>query len=151
VFHSIKDKALIGVYIRGTDYLGAKGHHIQPELKDIWEVIDLFLSSYNVDGIYLATEEEQILNYAISIYGKKLFYQEKSRVNDFIKGKTLTPELSISNSDKITQGREYLADIEILSRLDYFISGINNGSAAVIERNGLKFKDYSIFYYGINS
>ena len=47
------------------------------------------------------------------------------------------------------QGREYLADIEILSRLKFFISGINNGSAAVIEKNGNEFIDSRVFFEGM--
>lgn len=151
VYQPIKKLRLLGVFIRGTDYIGAKGHHIQPSLQKIYQKIEYFLKKYEqIQGIYVSTEENEIHMNLIDKYGELVYSQKRPRIKNYKKGQ-LTPEIAFDRiNDRLQVGREYLADIEILSRLDYFISGVNNGSAAVIERNGLKFIEYHVFYEGIN-
>lgn len=151
-YNLIKDLKLLGVYIRGTDYINAKGHHIQPNINKIINRIDTYLDKYNfIEGIYLVTEDESILSMMIEKYGKTLFYLDKQRISNYSNGKLVTPNMNgVYENKKYLQGLEYLADIEILSKLEYFVSGINNGSAAVIEKNNFQFKDFKVFYEGFN-
>jgi hypothetical protein len=142
----------LGVYVRGTDYNFAKGHNRQPAITEVINAIDEFLLKYEmIEGIYLATEEQTILNYFVSRYSQKIYYQKKKRIEYYSPGQTISPTSSVPylKEEIILQGREYLADIEILSRLKFFISGLNNGSAAVIEKNGNNFVDSRVFYEGI--
>lgn len=151
LYSEINHLELIGVYLRGSDYKDAKGHHIQPSNQIIFDKIDEFLIKYNnINGIFLSTEEEETLNLYIEKYGKLVYYQNRPRIKGYLTGQ-ITPDISFDGvTDKIRIGREYLADIEILSRLNYFICGISNGSAAVIEKNGLNFIDYFVFFKGLN-
>jgi len=151
LYSEINHLELIGVYLRGSDYIELKGHHIQPLNQIIFDKIDEFLIKYNnINGIFLSTEEEATLNLYIEKYGELVYYQKRPRIKEYHMGQ-ITPDISFDGvTDKIRIGREYLADIEILSRLNYFICGISNGSAAVIEKNGLNFKDYYVFFTGLN-
>jgi len=148
----LQSQNLIGVYVRGTDYSYAPGHHRQPVISKIFDAIDELLEKYVIiDGIYLATEDQTILDSFISRYSDRLFFQKKNRIDCFTPGQRIKPTSSAADSkdEIIMQGREYLADIEILSRLKFFISGINNGSAAVIEKNGNEFIDSRVFFEGM--
>lgn len=151
VYSEIKGKELLGLYLRGTDYKSAKGHAIQPKISLIFDKIDYFLSKYSeIKGIFVSTEEEETLLVIIERYGEIVYYQKRPRIKDFQEGK-LAPNISFDGvNDKIRIGREYITDIEILSKLNYFLCGLSNGSAAVIEKNGLKFKEYQVLFEGFN-
>ena len=77
-----------------------------------------------------------------------VYYQTRLRIKNFQEGQ-VTPSFSYQGDyGKIKIGKEYLADIEVLSRLDYFLSAINNCSTAVLEKNGFKFEEYLIIFDG---
>jgi hypothetical protein len=148
-YRDITGKNLLGIYLRGTDYNYAKGHAIQPNLQMIYEKIDYFFSKYKeIEGLYVSTEEEETLDNLIEKYGDLVYYQIRPRVINFQEGQ-ITPSFSFDGvSSKIKIGKEYLADIEVLSRLKFFLSGLSNGSAAVVEKNGFIFEEYYIIFDG---
>jgi hypothetical protein len=149
VYRDITDKNLLGIYLRGTDYNYAKGHAIQPNLQMIYEKIDYFFSKYKeIEGLYVSTEEEETLDNLKEKYGDLVYYQIRPRVKNFQEGH-ITPSFSFDGiSSKIKIGKEYLADIEVLSRLKFFLCGLSNGSVAVVEKNGFKFEEYYIIFDG---
>ena len=53
---------MLGILARGTDYVAArpKGHPIQPEPCQIIAKAEEILEKYSCDGIYLATEDQDI-------------------------------------------------------------------------------------------
>lgn len=151
VYSNIQDMKLLGIYIRGSDYDLAKGHAKQPSMDEIFDKVDYFFEKYrDIEGIFVSTEEEETLTAIINRFGKLVHYQKRTRIKDFQDGQ-VTPAVFFDGlNDKIKIGREYIADIEILSRLDYFLCGLSNGSTAVIERNGLKFREYMVLFKGFN-
>ena len=52
----------VGVYLRGTDYIDLKpsGHPVQPTVEQAMLVIDEYTRKYNVDSIFLVTEDVRI-------------------------------------------------------------------------------------------
>lgn len=149
VYSNFEGKVLLGVYLRGTDYKTATGHAKQPLLESIFDKIDYFLSKYeDIQGLFVSSEEEETLFAVKDRYGDLVHYQNRLLIKDYKIGQ-VTPNVFYGNGkDKIRIGTEYLADIEILSRLKYFLSGLSGGSAAVIEKNGLSFKEYIVLFEG---
>ena len=151
MYSNFEGMVLLGVYIRGTDYKNAPGHAKQPELDNIFKQIDYFLTKYvEIEGIFVSTEEKETLDAIISKYGMLVHYQNRPLIKGYKTG-LITPKIFFEdNLNKYKRGMEYLADIEILSRLDYFLCGLSNGSAAVIEKNGLRFKEHLVLFEGYN-
>jgi hypothetical protein len=139
----------LAVYVRGSDYKSAVGHHIQPDLNEIIEEINRFISAFEIETIFLSTEETITLDYFIELYGDRVKYQNRERITHY-DNNTPTHSVRFNRSeDKFWTALEYLTDIEISSRCSYFISGISSGSVAIIERNGLKFNEFKTFFKGL--
>lgn len=151
VYSKIQEKNLLGLYLRGTDYKLAKKHPRQPRIEKIFDEIDYFLSKYKeIKGIFVSTEEQETLSMIVARYGDIVYFQNRPRIKEFKEGQIVTNIAFDGVTDKIKTGREYITDIEILSRLNFFLCGLSNGSAAVIEKNGLKFIEYQVMFEGFN-
>lgn len=148
----VKGKVLLGVYLRGTDYKTAPGHAKQPLLDSIFEKIDYYLKKYeDIEGLFVSSEEEETLHSIQERYGELVYFTKRLLIKEYKTGQ-LTPKVFYGDGkNKIQIGTEYLTDIEILSRLKYFVSGLSGGSAAVIEKNGLKFTEYHVLFEGFNN
>ena len=148
-YSKVKGKVLLGVYLRGTDYKNLSGHAMQPTLESIFEKIDYYLKKYeDIEGIFVSTEVEETLHSIQDRYVELVYFSNRFLIKEFKTGQ-ITPKVFYGNGkNKIQIGLEYLIDIEILSRLKYFISGLSGGSAAVIEKNGLKFREHHVIFEG---
>lgn len=128
---------VLGVFIRGTDYikLKPKGHARQPELADVMDKIDEFLSKYEIDKIFIVTEDSSYYSELKYRYGDRVFssdnyYIETISDRQYVK--------SVFTNDAYERGLNYLVRILLFGRCDYIITGITNGSVVA---NLLKEKD----------
>ena len=148
-YSKVEGKVLLGVYLRGTDYNTAPRHAKQPLLESIFKKIDYFLKKYtDIEGIFVSSEEEETMHAIQNRYGELVHFSNRLLIKGYKSGQ-LTPKVFYGDGkNKIQIGKEYLTDIEILSRLKYFISGLSGGSAAVIEKNGLNFIEHHVLFEG---
>lgn len=119
---------VLGVLMRGTDYNEsvAFGHPIQPSIEQMTKKIN---KTKNWDKIFLATEDQNILNEMIKKYGKKLCYIQQDRmVRDG--NKTINREIREQGIDKKKLLRDYVKAIYILGKCSKLIVG--NTSATSI-------------------
>lgn len=141
---------MLGVYIRGTDYVNLKpsGHPIQPNFEDIINKIDEFLKLYpEIKGIYLVTEDYELYKKFKNKYCDLI---NVSFVDNFIKQeKNEYLYKQLKDMDKPEQARKYLVKILILARCKYLISSITNGSVCALAFNGDKYYDKYIFNLGL--
>ncbi|MCR5651304.1 MAG: hypothetical protein K6F86_09015 [Lachnospiraceae bacterium] len=118
-------KRVIGVNIRGTDYTAMKplGHPVQPTIDEAITRTKEKMAEWEGDAIYLATEDESIVERFLAEFGSCVILPNGKRY-DYRKPHK---ELIIHNSfdrenDEYLRGREYLVKIGVLSRMDYIIS-----------------------------
>lgn len=140
---------ILAVYIRGTDYKEAWGHHQQPTIEEFMIEINTFLNKYEIFQIFISTEETETLNELISEFGDLIVYQDRPRIMNFNQVIPTPKHNYHRDYNQYKSGLEYLTDIELCSRSNYFICGVSNGSVAIIEKNGLIFKDTKVIYKGI--
>ena len=131
-------KSVLGVYIRGTDYVSLKpsGHPIQPNIEDVIVKIKEFLSKYEIDYIFIVTEDKNYYDKISGIFKDKIISSNKETFWDY------KPGNYISNSfknDPYERGLEYLVKMIMLTECDYLISSITNGS---LFSYGLKEDEY---------
>lgn len=126
----------LALYLRGTDYIKLKpaGHPIQPSVEQAIEVADIIMKKYNLQSVFLVTEDYEIYEKIKTHYGKSL---KIVSYDSFIEGYKGTEFLS-KDSSSITQlaespykrGLNYLCKLIILSKCRCFVGGNTCGSWA---------------------
>lgn len=148
-------KKMLGVLIRGTDYIAADlpGKQKQAACKQMFPMIHEWLDQYHYDGIFLATEDADVMNSAIAEFEKKvkIVSQERFRVSDF-KDVKLIAQLEKEKYKDEEEREEHIEDTMVnylyamyaVSRCESFIcSGWSNGAGMVRSFNGGRFvRDY---------
>ncbi|MBR5422321.1 MAG: hypothetical protein IK115_14370 [Lachnospiraceae bacterium] len=123
-------KKWLGVLARGTDMLNmGVGHAVQPEFPLLAEKIEEVYEKYGCDGIFLATEDEQILKGMKKQFGDRLFFLEQRRFEgkqDKILGKR-----EDYRNGAIEMNRSYLAATYFLSRCACLITSDTGGAQGV--------------------
>ena len=118
-------KNILGVKIRGTDYLKRPRYHsIQPKVEQVIEDVKIYDEKYKYDYIFFATEDEKI---------KKKFVPEfKDKI------KLLDPEDSIMETFKnkslehLNYVKNYILNVVILSKCLDIIASKNCGATGII-------------------
>jgi len=148
---------ILGILCRGTDYLLKKpgGHPIQPEPHDVIIKADEILIKYNCNYIYLATEDQDILEMFQSRFGDKLITNNQRRFSkkDFLKYNYISQIVKTDDNEKYNLGLNYLSTIYNLSKCDYFIGGKTAGSIGVYLMSNNFIFDYiwELGYYPLPS
>ena len=127
-----QDVKILGVLCRGTDYLlkKPKNHPVQPEPQVVIKDAEAIMKKYGCDYVFLATEDQDILDMFKSHFGTKLKYIKQNRVTHE-QMKNVNRLMSISsksNRDKYLMGVEYLSATYILSKCHCFIGGRCGGT-----------------------
>ena len=137
----------LGVFIRGTDYtaLKPKGHYKQPTIEQVMEKIDDFLGKYSIEKIQLVTEDFSIFQKFKAKYGDILFSSDDSFVKNY---STEDYKESSFQNDPYERGLNYLIRLILLTKCDYLISSITNGSLFVLAERENEYKDCYLFELG---
>ncbi len=127
---------MLGLLCRGTDYTRERtgGHPQQPDCIEIWKKAVEFVDRYNLEGIFLATEDQEYFEYILGQSRKAgiaVFYIDQTRYID-VPDET-QDELELRNM-------QYLASIECLARCTCLIGGRNNGTLAATLKNGNRYE-----------
>ena len=122
-----KSKNILGVKIRGTDYVKKRprGHSVQPNVDQVISDVKNFDLKYNYDFIFFASEDELIKKKFIPEFKDKL--------------KILNPDddrYMIKFRDKqyehLNYVKNYLFNILILSKCLDLISSASSGAVGII-------------------
>lgn len=118
---------VLGVFIRGTDYvaLKPKGHPVQPNVDEVISKANEWINKYKIKNVFLVTEDYEY----IKEFKTKLNIPFKCSDDDFVKSYNKGDYISSSVSGNLYErGLNYLVRLIILSKCQYFISSITNGS-----------------------
>lgn len=151
-----KDKKVLGVLIRGTDYFTAnlRGIRMPARVSDMKDMITEWVEKYGYEKVFLATEDKEILDQMKALFPEKLVViaQDRLKVENLKQGQIIS-ELE----KELYEGVEYRDRLEdttanyfyalyILSRCDGFIcSGKCNGYDIVMDLNANRFSRSYLF------
>ncbi len=142
---------MAGVFLRGTDYTHLKpaGHAIQPAQETVADKLDEFINKFEINKIFLATEDEKIYNYFVKRYGEKIFTTDDDRnlIKNYSGQNFLTSEINSFNKYKF--GLDYLVKMICLSKCKCLIASKAAGSFFASLYNGGKYSDKYIFDLGV--
>ncbi len=145
---------VLGVLLRGTDMISAKGHNAQPEPMKVLDEVKKQLTKGQFDKVYLATETyanvelfRNELGENRVIVNKRVYYDQK----DFTEGVTINDISFDRENDKYLRGLEYLSSVMLLSKCGGLIGGFCGGSISAFYINGGKYKYTKLYDLGVNT
>ncbi|MFI3241456.1 MAG: hypothetical protein R3Y43_02700 [Alphaproteobacteria bacterium] len=151
---------ILAVHFRGQDMKSAIEHPTPPNFKQIKNKIDFVIKKYNVDKIFVATDEQDYLTKLIDLYPNKIIYTQAFRNNYFYQNNPCQGMLHLKedtrNLSKYNLGLDVLLDCYLLAQADYFIAsgkdGVASGSNVSYFAQCLSdnFKDFYYIYNGMN-
>jgi len=147
----IRNKRVLGVHIRGTDFRRKYDNHpVYVNEEDCFMHIDRIMGSSNYDHIFIATDDQRILSKFIRKYGKQLyFYEDTERSNT---NQSVAFSSSNRNNHKYLLGLEVIRDMHTLSLCDGLVAGISQVAVcAQINKlsRGEKYQDIKIIDKGL--
>ena len=143
-------KNILGVKIRGTDYLSLrpKYHSIQPKVEQVISDVKYMDKMYKYDFIFFSTEDESIKQKFVSKFGRKLKLLNPNVVIQY----NINDKYPINSHKKIYgnlyYNKNYLLNIIILANcLDIITSRCGGAAGIFILSNG--FRHIKVYNLGI--
>lgn len=148
---NIKNPKILGVLGRGTDYSSLKPHkhNIVPTASELIEKAEeLIIEWGEFDYIFLATEDNSILDEFKNHFGERLLYNKQERYSSDTKGKALSQIHKKRKQDHYYRGLEYLSTIDLLSKCDSLITSDVGGARIAAWKNDGKYNNLYVFNLG---
>lgn len=140
---------VLGIFLRGTDYtkLKPKGHYKQPHVNEVIEVVKKFIETYDVDKLFLATEDMEIYSRINAEFGDLLIEYGEDYIDNY-DGKTYIHTSHFGDKTKYQVALDYLVKMLMLAECNYLISSLAGGSRYAIINNNNRYKHKYIFDQG---
>ena len=149
----------IGVIYRGTDYTQgqAVGCPRQPTMEMLSSKVKEMLELYDLEYIYLASDERKIVEYMKEefpgkvLINKRVYYDEAKNVdysnynNDHI---GISGARFDRENNEYLIGIEYISTINLVAHCECLVAGACGGTTAALYLNNLRFKDKYVFELG---
>ena len=145
---------VLGVICRGTDYIKLKpqGHPVQPTVEQVIERTRVLMEQYQMERIYLATEELAIYEKfekafpGLVIVNKRQYYDGIFNANNM----SYIYEVQFNRENDIyLKGLEYLSSLQLLSKCDVLLGGNCGGACAALYMNNMKYEHVELFNLGL--
>lgn len=139
----------VGLLLRGTDYLSLKpgGHPKQPDLEEVCQVIDDWLTHMDVN-IFLVTEDCNIKNQIEERYRERVKVVSDDVYMEYYKEGYMLADMM--NKDQVYRDAVvYEKKIVLLSMCRYLIASKTNGSLMALIMNAGKYEKTHIFDQGM--
>ena len=154
------NKKVLGVMIRGTDYItsGMTGDRIMASPQQMAPLVHDWVDKYGFEKVFLATEDEDALEYMRSEFGHLVIAlsQERLKVSD-LRNNEILSDYEKEHADGMYEEKledttiNYFYALYMLSRCDSFIcSGRCNGADIVMSFNNERFSHFYKFAVGID-
>lgn len=144
----------LGVLARGTDYVNThlSNHPIHASLDMLCHEIDASLEKWNLDYIYVSTEDESYCEYLKNRYGDKVTFTDQERYS--VKDGEMLAQMHARQRNKrdgFSLGAEYILSIYLLSQCNSLIaSGGCAGVSEALMENDSRYKNIFVFDLGVN-
>lgn len=146
-----KSSDILGIYTRGTDYTKLKpfGHPVQPPVEFMINKAKNIMNQKGIEYCFLSTDEKSVLDKFISEFGNKVLYTDRLYYDEMDSKSYITEYKHNRETPQYWSAIEYMRDVVILSRCDYFLSAMSSGSGIAIEMNGNAYKEKYIIDLGL--
>ena len=149
LFHGSNN--IIGILIRGTDYLSIKpkDHPITPNPERVIQDVKEMDEKFKYDWLFLSTEDTIIRKKFINEFKYKLKYILSNKEIEYNYSSPIFLSFHKDISGNLEKMKYYLINIIILSKcIDIIASRTNGSAAAFIFKNGF-FRNKIIYFLGL--
>ena len=147
-----KNKKMIGVHVRGTDFRSNYNKHpVYVTAEDCFSEIERISKEKSYDKIFVATDDKRILGQFIERYGDRICYYADVVRND--RNKSVIFEEKNTKNYKYRLGLEVIRDMYTLANCDALVAGISQVAiCAQINKLAMEeaYEDVIIIDKGIN-
>lgn len=144
------DEHTLGVLCRGTDYTTRKPHNHprQPEPRVVIQDAIKFISENHYTKVFVATEDQKVLDMFKETFGNRLRYIEQSRL-DLSASQQFLSEVKTDAKTKLKIAFDYYTALYVLAHCPSILAGRTAGTlGAVFMSDGFyKAKFYDLGYY----
>jgi hypothetical protein len=137
---------VLGVHFRGKEQNLAPGHSFAPTERQMIKYTNEIIKKYDIEKIFLVTEEQRYLDLFINNYGERVFY-----TNSFRSYKVNSYNLRPRENHRYLLGLEVLIDAQLLSMCSGILCGDSNVSEYARFINNKEFEFIYTIYNGTNS
>ncbi len=158
------DRRVLGAVCRGTDMnnLKLQGHPVQPSPEDVIQLSQKVMAEYKLDYIYIASEDENIVEMFHKEFANKLIVNRRHYYNSYYDEElakfgtdtariTKAVQHAMAEDKEIDPGLEYLSSIVILSKCKALVGGNCGASLAACYMNMHNYEYLEIVDLGIYS
>lgn len=150
----LKGKRVVACVLRSTDYtkLKSKGHPIQPTIEETFNKLHEVMERYLIDYIYLATEDYRIADAFKKEFPNQVLENNRHYFNEQFDNNNYQWVSQVHfdrENDDYLKMLEYISSINLVSKCDYLVTGLNGGSEMAIYRNGNQYKYAYVFDKGV--
>lgn len=153
----LRDKRVMGVLCRGTDYTGnkPKGLPVQPEISDVIALVKLKMKELDCQWVYLATDEKKIFSQFEMEFPSQILVNKRHYFDEFYDIKKEGADARISwvhfdrENDNYYKSLEYFSSLNLLSKCNALIAGNCGGSRTALYLNDNKYEFWHLFDLGL--
>ena len=128
----LKNFRVLGVLARGTDYTNLKPYFqpVQPTIEELIDKVDDYRKKYNCEKIFLATEDNTILEQMQERYKDDLLFVNQKRISHT--DTYLNMNAEFMDVDTAKRGIDYLKAIYCLSKCEGLVAGRTSGTVGAV-------------------
>lgn len=117
---------------RGTDYTNLRPyfHPVQPTIEELIDKVDDYRKKYNCEKIFLATEDNTILEQMQERYKDDLLFVNQKRISHT--DTYLNMNAEFMDVDTAKRGIDYLKAIYCLSKCEGLVAGRTSGTVGAV-------------------
>lgn len=143
------DDTVLGVLLRGTDYVKVKpkGHPVQPDDQEIVDKIEEIMATGKYSKIYVTTEEKRLFDLVANINLNWVVLENKRHyfdANYYESGARWIAEVHFEENDYREKGLEYLSSLFLLMECGGLVAGNCGGTGFVLDYRS---KDENAFIF----
>lgn len=144
---------VLGVSMRAGGYsregaYRSPGHPIQPTRDDLLRLTEERMRAWNMDAVFLATEENDNIVCFREHFGDRLIYLPRERYDKWHPATKGKPNPLYRPGKKYQTGLDYLTEMELLAACDSLLGSVTSGLRYAILRNGGRFSHLEVLDRG---
>ena len=144
---------VLGVSMRAGGYsqdgtYHSPGHPIQPKRDELLELVEERMHAWNMDTVFLATEENENIECFQARFGNRLVYLPRERYDKWKPATKGKPNPLYMPGKRYQTGLDYLMEMELLAVCDSLLGSVTSGLRYAIFRNGGRFSHLEVLDFG---
>lgn len=148
-----KESKILGVAVRygghSTNcYYHGSGHPIQPAVNELVELVKRRYEEWNMDYIFLTSDEQSAVEDFDKIFGDKLIVLPRKRCREGRTYNKQNPNPMYTMENIYQTSLDYLTEMELLAKCSALIGSITSGLRYAIIRNNMKYEHCEIIERG---